>query len=74
MGAEKWRRSSMHSMTSALDGGESLASRSGRFTSRERAPLTHWLGWVGSRAGLDASVRIRIPGFYRGSNPRSPSP
>jgi len=31
--------SSTHSWTSALDGGE-LASRPGRFTPRERAPVT----------------------------------
>jgi hypothetical protein len=30
--------------TSALDGGEWLASRPGRFTARERAPGTHWIG------------------------------
>jgi hypothetical protein len=38
----------------ALDGGKWSASRSGRFTLRERAPGTHWIGdWVGPRAGLD---------------------
>jgi hypothetical protein len=37
----------MHSVTSALDGSEWLASLSGRFTPRERAPGTHWIGgWV----------------------------
>jgi len=42
-------------LTSALDGGEWLASRSGRFTSGERTFGTHWVGgWVGPRAGLDA--------------------
>jgi hypothetical protein len=45
---------SIHSLTSAIDGGEWSDSRSSRFTSRERAPGTHWLGgWVGPRAGLD---------------------
>jgi hypothetical protein len=35
-------------MTSALDGGEWSASRPGRFTLKERAPGTHWIGgWVG---------------------------
>jgi hypothetical protein len=35
-------------LTSALDGGERSASRSGRFTPRERTPSTHWIGgWVG---------------------------
>jgi len=42
-------------LTSALDKGEWSASRPGRFTSRERAPGTHWIGgWVDPRAGLDA--------------------
>jgi hypothetical protein len=42
-------------LTSALDGGEWLASRPGRFTAAERAPVTHWIGGrVGPRAGLDA--------------------
>jgi hypothetical protein len=32
-----------------------VASRPGRFTPRERAPGTCWIGgWVGPRAGLDA--------------------
>jgi hypothetical protein len=35
-------------LTSALDGGEWSASRPCRFTHRERAPRTHWIGgWVG---------------------------
>jgi hypothetical protein len=34
-------------LTSALDGGELSASRSGRFTPRESFPGTHWIGgWV----------------------------
>jgi len=41
-------------LTSALDGGEWLTSRPGRFTPRERAFGTHWIGgWVGPRAVLD---------------------
>jgi hypothetical protein len=53
----EWRYSSIHSLTSALDGGGWLASRPGRFTLRERAPGTHWIGgWVGPRAVLDAVV------------------
>jgi hypothetical protein len=41
-------------LTSALDGIEWSASRTGRFTPGERAPGTHWIGaWVGPRAGLD---------------------
>jgi hypothetical protein len=46
-----------HPMTSALDGGEWLAPRTGHFTLRERALGIHWTGsWVGSRAVLDAMV------------------
>jgi hypothetical protein len=45
-----------------LDGGEWLASGTGRFTSRKRAPGTHWIGcWVGPRAGLDAVVKRKFP-------------
>jgi hypothetical protein len=41
-------------LTSALDEGEWLVSRPGRFTPGETAPGTHWIGgWVGPRAGLD---------------------
>jgi hypothetical protein len=40
----EWRYSSIHSVTSALDGGEWSASRPGRFTPRERDPGTHWIG------------------------------
>jgi hypothetical protein len=36
--------SSTHSLTSALDGGDWSASRPGRFTPRERAPGTQWIG------------------------------
>jgi hypothetical protein len=38
---EEWRYSSIHSLTSELDGGEWSASRPGRFTPKERAPGTH---------------------------------
>jgi hypothetical protein len=42
--------SSTHSLTSALKGGEWLAARPCRFTHKERAPDTHWIGgWVGPR-------------------------
>jgi hypothetical protein len=69
----EWRYSSMHSLTSALDGGEWSASRPDRFTSRKRAPGTHWIGgWVGSRAVLDAVVKEKIPSPRRESNPRTP--
>jgi hypothetical protein len=48
----------MHSLISALDAGEWSASRLGRFTPREKAPGTHWIGgWVGSRAVLNALVK-----------------
>jgi hypothetical protein len=61
-----WRYSYTHSLTSTLDGGEWSASRHGRFTPRERALDTHWIGgWLGPRAGLDAVVRrkISLPGL-----------
>jgi hypothetical protein len=48
----KFRYSSTHSLTSALDKGEWSDSRPGRFTTSERAPGTHWIGgWVGPRTG-----------------------
>jgi hypothetical protein len=38
------------------------ASRPARFTPRERAPSTHWVGgWVGLRSGLDAVVKRKFP-------------
>jgi hypothetical protein len=68
----EWRYSSTHCVTSALDGGECLATRPGRFTPRERSPGTHWIGgWVVSRAVLDAVVKRRIPSPRRESNPRT---
>jgi hypothetical protein len=58
----EWRYSPTHSLTSALDGGEWSASRPGRFTPRERAAGTHWIGgWVGPRTGLDAGAKRKIP-------------
>jgi hypothetical protein len=57
----------------ALDGGEWSASRPGRFTARERAPGTHWIGvCVGPRAVRDAVVKREIPSPRRESNPRTP--
>jgi hypothetical protein len=48
-------------LISALGGGEWSASRLGRFTPREIAPGTHWIGgWVGPRAGLDTVVKRGI--------------
>jgi hypothetical protein len=70
---EEWMYSSTHSLTSALDGGEWSASRTGHFTSRERASGTHWIGgWVGPRAVIDAVVKREIPYPRRESNPRTP--
>jgi hypothetical protein len=58
----EWRYSSTHCLTSALDGGEWSASFPGRYIPRERAPGTHWIvGWVGSRANLDAVVTEKFP-------------
>jgi hypothetical protein len=52
-----------------------LASRTGRFTPRERAPGTHWIGsWVGPRAVLDAVVKRTIPSSRRESNPTTDRP
>jgi hypothetical protein len=69
----EWMYSSTHSLTSALDGSEWSASRPGRFTPRERAPCTHWIGdWVGPRAVLDAVVKRKIPSPRRETNPRTP--
>jgi hypothetical protein len=60
-------------LTSALDGGEWSASRTGRFTPRERAPGTHWIGGrVGPRAVLDAVVNRKIPSPHPETNPRTP--
>jgi hypothetical protein len=54
-------------LTSALVGGEWLASHLGRFTPGERAPSTHWIGgWVDPRAGLDDVERTKfltLPGL-----------
>jgi hypothetical protein len=54
----------MYSLTSALDGDEWSVSRPGRFTPRERAPSTHWIGgWVGPRAVLDVVVVVAFSWF-----------
>jgi hypothetical protein len=45
-------------LISALDEVEWSASRPGRFTPRERATGTHWIGgWVSLRVGLDAVTK-----------------
>jgi hypothetical protein len=70
----EWKYSSTHSLTSALDGGESSASSPGRFTPRERDPDTHCIGgWVGPRTVLDAVVKRKILSPRRESNPRIPN-
>jgi hypothetical protein len=54
-------------------GGELSDSRPDRFTRRERAPSTHFIGgWVGPRAVLDAVVKRKIPSPRRESNPWTP--
>jgi hypothetical protein len=58
----EWRYSSTHSLISALDGGEWSASRSGRFTPRERVPGTHWIEClVGPEPFWTRWWRERIP-------------
>jgi hypothetical protein len=57
----EWRYISMHSLASALDGGEWSASCPGRFTSRERAPGTRYIGgWM---------IRRNIPSPLPGLQP-----
>jgi hypothetical protein len=54
-------------------GSGGIASRSGRFNLKERAPGTHWIGGcVGPRAVLDMVVKRKIPSPRRESNPRTP--
>jgi hypothetical protein len=50
-------------LTSTLDSGEWLASRSCRFTPGERVPGAHWIGdWVGPRTSLTTEIRIGLSG------------
>jgi hypothetical protein len=50
----------MHSLTSAVDGGEWSAPFPDQLTPREGAPCTHCIGGrVGPRAGLDAVSKSR---------------
>jgi hypothetical protein len=68
----EWRYSSTHSLTSALHRSEWSASRPGRFTPRERAPDTHWIGgWVGPRAVMDTLVKRKLPSLRQELNPRT---
>jgi hypothetical protein len=53
-------------LTSALVGGEWLASRPCRITPGEKAPGTHWIGgWVGPRVDLNDVKRkiLTLPGL-----------
>jgi hypothetical protein len=60
----EWRYSSTHCLTSALDGGEWSVSRTGRFTSSERAPGTVWIGgWVGPRAEPNLYLLLLYPTY-----------
>jgi hypothetical protein len=53
----------LHALTSALDGGDWSDSHPGRFTPRERAPGTHWIGdWVGPRRGEEKDSQP-LPGL-----------
>jgi hypothetical protein len=64
--------SSPRSLTSALDGGEWLTPRPGRFLSPGKRSCTHSTGvWVGPRARLDACGKSST---HRGSIPGSFSP
>jgi hypothetical protein len=67
----EWRYSSIHPLTSALDGDGQLHAPAA-LPPRERAPGTHWIGgWVGPRAVLDAEVKRKIPSPCRESNLRT---
>jgi hypothetical protein len=60
-------------LTPGIDGGEWSASGPGRFTLKEGAPGTHWIGgWMGPRTVLDAVMKRKIPSPRRESNPRTP--
>jgi hypothetical protein len=51
-------------LTSALDVGEWSASRIGLFTSREKAPGTHWIGgWVNPSASGEKKIPKPLPGL-----------
>jgi hypothetical protein len=68
-----WRYSATHPFTSALDGDEWSTSRPGRFTPRERAAGTNWIGgWVGPRAILDVVMKRKISSPRWESNSRTP--
>jgi hypothetical protein len=51
----------LHTLTSALDGGDWSSSHCSHFTTGERDPGTHWIGgWVGPRASLDVLVKRKF--------------
>jgi hypothetical protein len=67
-----WRYSFIHSLTSALDGGEWSVSCTSHFTPRERDPGTHWIGgWVGPSTVLDVVVKRKTPSPCWALNPRT---
>jgi hypothetical protein len=67
---EDCRHKSTYCLTSALDGGEWLASRPGRFNSTEGSPSTHCIGgWVGPRAGLDSVLFPVLAGIRTPDHP-----
>jgi hypothetical protein len=63
-------------LTSAIDGGVWSASHPGRFTPKERAPCTHWIGGLGPRAGVDTVAKKKFPAPVgnRTLEPRSSRP
>jgi hypothetical protein len=52
--------SSIRSLTSALDGSEWSVSRLGRFTPRERAPATHWIGNAAQTVSSPYRIHISV--------------
>jgi len=55
------RRIALFILNQAPDRNEWLTSRFGRFIPGDRSPHIHWIGgWVGPRAGLDVSEKIKM--------------
>jgi hypothetical protein len=51
----------LHTLTTALEGCEQLASRPGHLPPREKKTGSHWTGdWVGPRAGVDVVAKRKI--------------
>jgi hypothetical protein len=60
-------------LTSALDGGEWLASLPCRFTPGKKVSGAHWIGdWMAPRRGLDAVEKRKLAFPSRESNPGRP--